>query len=113
MLKPEFRAIVDRLESVFPVPPPEVDLTFRQFFGGMGGYVRERIFFALTDEGAALKFSRDTQVALLQDAPDARHLSWTRLYLIVPPAVWDDDDRLTDWIQRSIDDVMAMPRRKR
>lgn len=109
MGKAENRAAAARIEAAFPVPPPEVDLRFRPMFGGLGGYVRERIFFVLTDEGPALKFSRDTQDTLRSEAPDAAHLSWTRLYLTVPPDIWNDDARLGDWLQRSISDVLAAP----
>ncbi len=107
------KSTIQRIEYCLPMPPPEVDLDFRQMFGGIGGYVRERIFFVLTDEGPALKFAKATQADLLQEAPDAFNLSWTRLYLVVPPYIWDDDARLSEWLQRSVDDVLAMPKKKK
>jgi hypothetical protein len=111
MGKSENWAAAARITAAFPVPPPEVDLRFRPMFGGLGGYVRERIFFVLTGEGAALKFSPQSQALLRAQAPDAVHLSWTRLYLIVPPDIWDDDAQLGAWLERSIDDVLSAPPR--
>ncbi|MBE2184739.1 MAG: TfoX/Sxy family protein [Anaerolineae bacterium] len=107
------KTTIQRIEYCFPVPPPEMDLDFRHMFGGIGGYVHERIFFVLTGEGPALKFTKATQSDLLQEAPDAINLSWTRLYLLVPPYIWNDDTRLTGWLQHSIDDVIAMPKKKK
>jgi TfoX/Sxy family transcriptional regulator of competence genes len=105
----KFRQLI---EFASPYPPPEVDMTFRRMFGGAGGYVRERIFCVVTDEGLALKFAPDTQAELVQDAPEARHLSWTKLYLIVPPYIQDDEAQFSVWVGRSIDDVLTMPIKK-
>ena len=113
MGKADNQAAAARITAAFPVPPPEVDLRFRAMFGGLGGYVRERIFFVLTGEGPALKFSPQTQALLRGQAPDAVHLSWTRLYLIVPLDIWDDDAQLGSWLERSIDDVLSAPPRAR
>jgi TfoX/Sxy family transcriptional regulator of competence genes len=95
------------------VPPPEVDLRFQPMFGGLGGYVRERIFFVLTGEGPALKYAKATQDDLMIVTSEARHLSWTKLYLIVPDYIWDDDHLLPRWMQLSIDDVLAWPTKKK
>ncbi|HLU08943.1 MAG TPA: TfoX/Sxy family protein [Oceanobacillus sp.] len=103
----------DLIERAMPYPPPEVELYFRHMFGGMGGYVRERIFAILGSEGVALKFPPETQSELLQQAPDAHHLVWTRQYLILPPYILEDEARLSEWLQLSIDYVLSQPRKRR
>jgi TfoX/Sxy family transcriptional regulator of competence genes len=106
-----FSALV---ENAMPYPPPEVDLSFRPMFGALGLYVRERIFGFILDEGLALKFPTETQEQLLQQAPDAIHPFWTRQYLILPPYIYEDELRLNDWLQLSIDYVLSQPlKRKR
>lgn len=92
-----------------PYAPPEVELTFRYMFGGMGGYVRGRIFAVIETEYIALKYPQETQQRLLEQAPDARHIFWTRLYLILPPYISDDETRLSEWLQISIDYVLSLP----
>ena len=37
------------VEDAFPFPPPEYDLAFRRMFGGLGLYVRGRIFAIVMD----------------------------------------------------------------
>jgi TfoX/Sxy family transcriptional regulator of competence genes len=102
------------VENAMPYPPPEVELSFRHMFGGMGVYVRGRIFALFLSDGIALKFSPQTQEDLLQQVPDAEHVSWTRQYLIVPPYILDDETRLSEWLQLSIDDMISQPlKRKR
>jgi TfoX/Sxy family transcriptional regulator of competence genes len=100
------------IEFASPYPPPEVDMTFRSMFGGAGGYVRERIFCVVTGEGLALKFAPDTQAKMVQETPEARHLSWTKLYLIVPSYIQEDEAQFSMWVGRSIDDVLTMPIKK-
>ena len=78
-------------------------------FGGLGIYVRGRICAIVTDEGLAFKLDDYAQGELREDAPDARTLSWTKKYLIAPPYVVDDRDRLSDWIQRSVEYVVSLP----
>ena len=99
----------DLIERAMPYPPPEVELYFRHMFGGMGGYVRGRIFTVLVSDGVALKFPPETQSELLEQAPDAYHLVWTRQYLILPPYILEDEARLNEWLQLSIDYVLAQP----
>lgn len=92
-----------------PYPPPEVELNFRHMFGGMGGYVRGRIFAVIETEYIALKYPPETQQRLLQQAPDATHIFWTRQYLILPPYILEDEARLSEWLQISIDYVLSQP----
>jgi TfoX/Sxy family transcriptional regulator of competence genes len=99
----------DLIERSMPYPPPEVELNFRHMFGGMGGYVRGRIFTILVTEGVALKFPPETQSELLHQAPDAHHLVWTQQYLVVPPYILEDEARLSEWLQISIDYVLSLP----
>lgn len=107
----KFRILV---ENAMPYPPPEVDLYFRPMFGGLGIYVRERIFSIVMSEGLAIKFPPDVQAQLRAQVPDVKHLSWTQQYLIVPPYIYDDEAQLGEWLQLSIDYVLSQPlKRKR
>ncbi|MBW4437181.1 MAG: TfoX/Sxy family protein [Pleurocapsa minor GSE-CHR-MK-17-07R] len=112
-MNPYHREVIARLTDLCPLPPPELELRFQPMFGGLGGYVRERIFFVLHSEGPALKFAKPTQDDLMTVSAEARHLSWTRLYLTVPDYIWHDDDLLPAWMQLSIDDVLAWPSKKK
>jgi TfoX/Sxy family transcriptional regulator of competence genes len=107
--KQQLKHYCDLIEQAMPYPPPEVDLSFRHMFGGMGGYVRERIFAVIEMDYIALKYPPETQARLLEQAPDARHIFWTRQYLILPPYISDDEARLSEWLQISIDYVLSLP----
>ncbi|HYO89580.1 MAG TPA: TfoX/Sxy family protein [Candidatus Limnocylindrales bacterium] len=113
MLKEELTRYQHLIEAACPYPPPEIDLAFRRMFGGLGLYVRGRIFAIVTNEGLAFKLDDYAQGELKEDAPDARTLSWTAKYLIAPAYVMDDPARLSDWIQRSIEYVLSQPPKKR
>lgn len=101
----------NRIEDCLPYPPPEVELDFRHMFGGMGAYVRGKIFAILFGDEIALKFDRRTQDALLEEAPDAQHVSWTKLYFVLPTRIAEDDSTLGEWMRLSIDDVLNAPPR--
>lgn len=102
-----------RIEGLFPYPPPEYDLNFRYMFGGIGAYVRGRIFLIITDEGIAVKFAERTREMLHEQYPDVVQLSWTKLYLIMPPYVYDDEEAFSEWLRLSVDDVVHTPPKPR
>ena len=101
------------IEEAFPYPPPEVDLSFRRMFGGLGMYVRGRICAIVTNEGLGFKLDEYAQGELRGIWPEAQNISWTAKYLIAPPDVVADPALLTDWIQRCVDYVLSVPPKKR
>src|SRR5688500_8963490 len=106
------------MERACPEPPEQIDLTFRPMFGGMGVYAHGRIFASLSDVGLALKLAAEHQSALLDNEPEAKRLQYTpdmppsREYIVIPPAIVDDADRLGAWMERSIDYVKTLPIKK-
>jgi TfoX/Sxy family transcriptional regulator of competence genes len=95
------------LQRIFETAaPPDLDLAFRQMFGGIMGYADGKAFASLSDVGLALKLSGADREELLA-VPGAKPLQYepdqppSRSYVVAPEAMLSDRDGLRSWIARS------------
>lgn len=85
---------------------PDLDLSFRPMFGGIMAYSSGKPFASLSNVGLALKAAGGTRDALLA-LPGAEPLRYeldqppSRTYVVIPPAVVEDDERLRYWAHRA------------
>lgn len=98
------------VRRVIEETPYYLDFESRRMFGGMGLYVRGRIFLLIMGHGElAFKLPDDQQAELLavegvMPCPvSARH------YIQVPPSFLDDVERLKSWLSRSAEYALTLP----
>ncbi len=93
---------------------PDIELSFRQMFGGIMGYVAEVVFASLSDVGLALKFhgaEHEKALAL----PGAKPLQYepgapvSKSYVVLPPDIVADGAQLHDWIAASANGLKSKP----
>ena len=97
------------LEEAVSVFPPDVDLEINPMFGGMGAYVRGRIFAILYDGGIALKLSEDHQEELLQVEGASQDAPISKKYTVVPQAFLEDNALLQPWVEKSVNYALTLP----
>ncbi len=95
-----------RLQSLMQAAAPDVELGFKPMFGGIMAYAGGQPFASLSNVGLALKFTgdeRDEALAFegtkpLRYKPES---AASKTYVVLPPAIVNDPERLHDWIVRS------------
>lgn len=86
--------------------PPDMPLGFRPMFGGIMAYCEGKPFASLSNVGLALKLAGGDHTALLAEE-GASALRYepdqpaSKSYVVVPPGMLADLDRLRHWIVRS------------
>jgi len=105
----ELRACVEAAAQDSPM----LQLSFRAMFGGQMVYHAGRPFAVLAEQGLSLKLSEADRAALLQE-PDAQPMQHdgqppSKIYVVVPPHIIDDEDQLRQWLERSADFVLTLP----
>ncbi len=105
------RAQLIRAANALPV---KRDWIFKPMFGGVLGYVEDRVCASLSNVGLALKLSPEAQEALLKlegakrlryepDAPESKQ------YIVVPESLCSAEKELAVWLERSIDYILSLP----
>jgi len=96
--------------------PPDVVVEVRHFFSGAAAYANGRICLSLTPVGLAMKLPEDDRARLMAEGGAAlRYFAKgpvKKQYVLCPPALRDDPDRLAQWARRSIDHALSLPRPK-
>ena len=114
MSKEEIESMRNAVELAAENLPPDIELTFRSMFGGMGGSVRGRMFASLSNIGLALKLPESEQpgllaeegAAYLQYEPDA---PVSKSYVVVPSGFLSDTARLAPWVEKSVKYALTLP----
>ena len=109
--KPHLTEMQRQLELAADALPPDLGLRFRPMFGGAGVYAGDRIFAILLDAGLALKLPASAQADLLRE-PGATHLHESGQYVVVPPDLRADPERLASWMTRSVEHARSLPAAK-
>ncbi len=96
---------------------PTLELSFRSMFGGVMIYSSGKPFASLAEPGLALKLSEPDRAALLRE-PGAEMLRHdgeapSKQYVVVPPHILEDAERLSTWIERSVLFVTSLPVKKK
>jgi len=97
-----------RLQAQLEAAVPDIALTFRAMFGGILAYADGKPVASLSDVGLALKLVAEHQEALLK-SKGAKRLQYepdqppSKSYIIVPPSLMRDTDRLHDWVLKSVE----------
>jgi TfoX/Sxy family transcriptional regulator of competence genes len=112
MTNPAHTALRARIEAAAE-GSPILQLTFRAMFGGQMIYQAARPLGSLAEQGLALKLSEADRATLLRE-PGAQPLQHdgeppSKVYVVVPPQIIDDDDHLRGWLERSATYVMTLP----
>ena len=97
------------LEEAVSALPPDVDLEINPMFGGMGAFVRGRVFAILYDGGIALKLSEDHQEELLQVEGASRDAPISKKYIVVPQTFLEDNTLLQPWVEKSVNYALTLP----
>ena len=96
---------------------PNVALTFKSMFGGLGAFVDGRIFAAHAANGLALKLPPDEieralsigGVYMEYDNEGSKAAS----YVVLPKDVQIDAAKFRPWVERTIDYVLTLPAPKK
>ena len=110
----DLEAMREQLVRAIKTLPVTRDWVFKPMFGGVSGYVEDRICASLSNIGLALKLDSDTQKKLLSlegakrlryepDAPESKQ------YIVVPESVCAAEKELAAWVQQSVDYVLTLP----
>ncbi len=114
------REYVDRLDSllrpVIGTLPSKVEVTIKHFFSGAAAYANGRICITLTTVGLAMKLPEDSRSQLKKTGAKALRYfpngPIKQHYVVVPRALWENQDDLAFWAQKSIDYALTLPRPK-
>ena len=116
--KTELQTMRDAVELAAENLPPDIELTFKSMFGGMGASVRGRMFASLSNVGLGLKLPTDAQPELLKHE-GAAYLQYdadapvSKSYVVVPSAFLTDTALLAPWVERSIAYALTLPAPKK
>ena len=114
MSKTELEAMREAVELAAEALPPDVELTFRSMFGGMGASAQGRMFASLSNVGLALKLPTAMQQELLQE-PGAAYLQYepdapvSKSYVVVPAGFLKDVAQLAPWVEKSVRYALTLP----
>lgn len=103
-----YREMLDEiLRGVYPDPQSSHDLTFKNSFGSVAGYVDGNIFCSCGQFGFALKLPRDVVQRLLSEegATPLKYFPKGHVkkdYAVLPPRLLDDTETLQDLIAASV-----------
>ncbi len=116
MAKEYFERLDSLLRPVIGTLPPKVEVTIKHFFSGAAAYANGRICITLTTVGLAMKLPEDSRSELKKtgakplryfpNGPIKQH------YVVVPRTLWENQDDLAFWAQKSIDYALTLPRPK-
>lgn len=116
MAKEYFDRLDSLLRPVIGTLPSKIEVTTKHFFGGAAAYANGRICITLTTVGLAMKLPEDSRSELKKTG--ARPLRYfpngpiKQHYVIVPQVLWENQDDLAFWAQKSIDYALTLPRPK-
>ncbi len=118
---PMAKEYLDKLEALLqPVTralPPNLEFTFRHFFGGAAAYAEGSICITLTTAGLALKLPEDARSELTKlGAKPLRYFPSGPIkkdYVVVPQSLKDDTKQLKIWARKSIDHALTLPKPKK
>jgi TfoX/Sxy family transcriptional regulator of competence genes len=110
----DLEAMREQLVRAIKTLPVARDWVFKPMFGGVSGYVEDRICASLSNIGLALKLAPDAQEKLLSlegakrlryepDAPESKQ------YIVVPESVCAAEKELAVWVGDSVDYVLSLP----
>ncbi len=118
MSKEELKKMQDAVELAAENLPPDIELTFRSMFGGMGASVRGRMFASLSNMGLGLKLPPDSHEELLKE-DGAAYLQYdadappSKSYIVVPTTFIADTALLAPWVERSVTYALTLPAPKK
>ncbi len=84
---------------------------YKKMFGGVGGWANEN-FFAIQDSHGDiyLRFN-EADRAELRQFPDTDAFMDMREYVRLPKIILDDPDELDEWVERSYQYVVNLPKK--
>lgn len=118
MSKEELEKMRDAVELAAENLPPDIELTFRSMFGGMGASVRGRMFASLSNVGLGLKLPTHAQPDLLAH-DGAAYLQYdadapaSKSYVVVPSGFLTDTALLAPFVERSVTYALTLPAPKK
>lgn len=106
----DLRALLGPVKDALPA---DVDLALKHFFGGAAAYAEGRICITLTPAGLALKLPEDARAELMAQGGTAlRYFPKApvkKQYVVLPPALHENEKEFRPWARRSIDYVLTLP----
>ena len=96
---------------------PTLEFSFRAMFGGIMIYVAGKPCASLSEPGLSLKLHEDDRTTLLQE-PGAKPLQHdgeapSKQYIVVPTHILENNEQLSQWLERSATYAMSIPSKKR
>jgi TfoX/Sxy family transcriptional regulator of competence genes len=112
MPKPS-EAAKDRFHALVPDDPT---VTTRPMFGNLAAFAGDQMFFGLFGDALFVRLGDDERAALM--AEGASQLEPMpgrpmREYVVLPPAMVDDEQQARAWIQRSLTYAAGLPPKKK
>ena len=114
MSKTDLETMREAVELAAENLPPDIELTFRSMFGGMGASARGRMFASLSNIGLALKLPESEHAELLKEE-GAAYLQYepdapvSKSYVVVPTGFLADTTRLAPWVEKSVKYALTLP----
>lgn len=75
-------------------------ITYKKMFGGFGFFCNEKMFGIISPEGEPFLKANESNKALFESAGSKQHSRMP--YFSIPATIWNDQDKLREWIQKSI-----------